>query len=417
MYLQQSQRSSTKLGDTKHARAGITGFLAKYYSNKINRSGGFIVLKDFQAVLPNMLVTLKTLVELESPSTDKPLCDNLIDWLAEEVRHRGGTPSVIEHPQRGNHLRAEWGDGAEQLLVLCHVDTVWGAGEIQKRPFRIEGNRAYGPGVFDMKCGAVQALYAIDYLRKHGWPLNKKVVVLFNTDEETGSITSRDLIEEEAKRSKAVLVLEPAIAPQGALKTARKGVGRFDLVVEGVAAHSGSAPEQGASANLEMARQTVWLHSLNDFEKGTTVNVGFMQGGTRANVVAARAQAQIDLRVVTLAEAERVVPLILSRQADTPNTKVTITGGLNRPPMERTNAIASMYALAEKLAAELGIEICEGATGGGSDGNFTAALGIPTIDGLGAVGEGAHAVHEHVVISKIPERTALLARLIQELGK
>ena len=268
-----------------------------------------------------------------------------------------------------------------------------------------------------MKCGTVQALFALDLLVKQGWPLTKKVVVLFNTDEEIGSITSRPFIESEAKRSEVVLVLEPAIAPHGALKTARKGVGRFDIVVEGIASHAGSNPKQGASANLELAKQTVWLHSLNDFDKGTTVNVGVMQGGTRANVMAARAQAQVDLRVTTMAEAERMVPLILGRRAETPNTKLTITGGLNRPPMERTPAMVAMYQLAERLASELGIEISEGMTGGGSDGNFTAALGVPTIDGLGAVGDGAHAVHEHVILSKVPERTALLARLLQELGK
>jgi len=374
------------------------------------------MLSEMQARLPEMLATLKTLVELESPSTDKAACDRIIAWLAEFAATKGGKAEIIELTERGNLLRAEWGEGEEQLLLLCHVDTVWAVGEIIKRPFRIDGDRAYGPGIFDMKCGTVQALYAIDYLVCQGWPLNKKIVVIFNTDEEIGSLTSRPYFEAEAKRSKAVLVLEPAIAPHGALKTARKGVGRFDVMVQGVASHSGSAPEKGASANLELARQVEWLHSLNDYSQGTTVNVGVMQGGTRANVVSARAEAQVDLRVSTLAEAERVVPLILGRTSVTPNTVVTITGGLNRPPMERTPAIIAVYKLAEQLAAELGIEVSEGATGGGSDGNFTAALGIPTIDGLGAVGDGAHAEHEHVVLSKVPERTALLIRLLESLG-
>ena len=374
------------------------------------------MLKHFQGQLPQMVALLRTITELESPSTDKPACDALIKWLADEVAARGGKTQIIEQASRGNHLRAEWGTGDEQLLVLCHVDTVWSLGEIEKRPFRVDGDRAYGPGAFDMKCGTVQTLFALDLIAKQGWPLTKKVVVLFNTDEEIGSITSRPFIEAEAKLSEAVLVLEPAIAPHGALKTARKGVGRFDVVVEGVASHAGSNPKQGASANLELAKQTVWLHSLNDYDKGTTINVGVMQGGTRANVMAARAQAQVDLRVTTMEEAERMVPLILGRQAETPNTKLTITGGLNRPPMERTPAMVSMYQLAERLASELGIEISEGMTGGGSDGNFTAALGIPTIDGLGAVGDGAHAVHEFVIISKMAERTALLTRLLQELG-
>lgn len=382
-----------------------------------NEQGGIGVLKEVQAKLPAMVAMLGEIVEMESPSDDKEHVDRLIERLAVLAKERGGCPQVIELAERGNHLRVEWGSGEEQLLMLCHIDTVWDVGETKKRPFRVEGDKAFGPGAFDMKCGSVMTMFAMEHLTNLGWPLGKRVVAIFNSDEETGSASSRELIEQEALKSSAVLVLEPAIAPKGSLKTARKGVGRFDMKVEGVAAHSGSAPQNGASAVLELARQVVWLHGLTDYDKGTTVNVGVVKGGTRANVVAAEAQAHIDLRAVTVAEAERIVPMILGAKAQTPGTRVTVTGGLNRPPMERTEAIVSMYRTAERIAEELGIEISEGMTGGGSDGNFTAALGVPTIDGLGAVGDGAHAAHEFLYISKMAERTALLIRLLEEFGK
>ncbi|HSL93503.1 MAG TPA: M20 family metallopeptidase [Bacillota bacterium] len=375
------------------------------------------MLKEVQAKLPAMVAMLGEIVEMESPSDDKAHVDRLIEKLDVLAQQRGGATQVIELPERGNHLRVEWGKGEEQLLVLCHIDTVWDVGEAKKRPFRVEGDKAFGPGAFDMKCGTVMTMFAMEHLVSLGWPLSTRVVALFNSDEEIGSLTSRELIEQEARKSKAVLVLEPAIAPKGSLKTARKGVGRFDMKIEGVAAHSGSAPQNGASAVQELARQVLWLHSLTDYDKGTTVNVGVVKGGTRSNVVAAEAHAQIDLRAVTVAEAERIVPLILGTKAETPGTKVTVTGGLNRPPMERTEAIVAMYRTAERIATELGIEVSEGMTGGGSDGNFTAALGIPTIDGLGAVGDGAHAAHEFLYVSKMAERTALLIRLLEELGK
>jgi glutamate carboxypeptidase len=375
------------------------------------------VLEHFQTKLPDMLQLLKELVELESPSQDKVAIDRLVAHLEQVVTDFGGRAEVVELPERGNHLLGTFGRGEEQLLILCHIDTVWDVGETAKRPFRIEDGKAYGPGVSDMKVGSVQALYALKHLVEQNWPLSCQVKILFNSDEETGSQTSRRLIEQLAKQSRAVFVLEPSIPPQGALKTGRKGVGRFDIKVEGVASHAGADPEKGASAVLEMAKQIVWLHSLNDFSKGTTVNVGVVRGGTRPNVVAAEAHGEIDLRVATMEEAERVVPAILARQAETPGTKVTITGGLNRPPMERSERIVELYRLAERIADELGIEICEGTTGGGSDGNFTAALGIPTIDGLGAVGGGGHAITEFLYVDKIPERTALLTRLLMEVGR
>lgn len=375
------------------------------------------MLQKMQKQVPDMLAVLKQLVELESPSTNKAAVDQLIQFLVNEVERRGGRPEVIKQTETGNHLRAEWGSGEDQVLILCHIDTVWDVGEILQRPFRVEGDKAYGPGIYDMKAGTVQTLFALDAIRAAGWDLDCRVVVIVNSDEEIGSTTSRPLIEAEARRSRAVFVLEPSVPPQGALKTSRKGVGSFTMKVSGVAAHAGSAPQDGASAIQELALQTIRLHTLTDYDKGTTVNVGVVRGGSRSNVVADHAEAEIDLRVVTQTEAERVVPQIFNSTAHTPGTKVEVSGGMNRPPMERTPQIVELYRLAERLAGELGIAISEGSTGGGSDGNFTAALGIPTLDGLGAVGDGAHAVHEHLSISKLPERTALLARLLQEVGR
>lgn len=374
------------------------------------------MLAEFRQQLPDMLTVLQQVVELESPSNDKASLDRLISFLQRQVVDLGGKAEVVEQAERGNHLLATFGQGDKQLLVLCHIDTVWELGEIEARPFHVEGGKAYGPGVYDMKGGVVQTLFALQHLMQRGWPLDARVVVLFNSDEEIGSPTSRALIEEQARHSEAVFVLEPAIAPHGALKTSRKGVGSFHMQVTGIAAHAGSDPEKGASANLELAKQIIWLHDQTDFAKGTTVNAGVIHGGTRANVIAQSAEAFIDLRVETMEEAKRIVPAILARQAITPNTKVAVTGGLNRPPMERSQQMVELYQLAERLAAELGIEISEGSSGGGSDGNFTAALGVPTLDGLGAVGDGAHAEHEFLYVDKMPERTALLARLLTALG-
>lgn len=375
------------------------------------------MLSQIKSQLPEMLELLKTMVEYESPSHDKEACDALVEWLRGVVTERGGLAEVMHSEGSGNQLRATWGSGEQQILILCHLDTVWDKGEVARRPFRVQGDLTFGPGIYDMKAGAVIALFALSHLFLQGWPLQKKVVALFTSDEEVGSPVSRPIIEREAKKSTAVLVLEPAMAVSGALKTARKGVGDFHVRVEGVAAHSGSAPEKGASAVLELAKQVIALHAMTDMAQGTTVNVGVVAGGTRANVVAALAEAHVDLRVSTMAEAERVIPQILGRVADTPGTTVTITGGLNRPPMERSVGIAMLYAAAQSVATSLGITLSEGSTGGGSDGNFTAALGIPTLDGLGAVGDGAHALYEQVSIPHLAQRTALLIGLLEKIGQ
>jgi glutamate carboxypeptidase len=279
----------------------------------------------------------------------------------------------------------------------------------------VENGLAYGPAIFDMKAGITIALYALKGLKALGLTPPRTVHLLCNTDEEVGSLSSRQLIEEEARKSDYALCMEPPIPPQGALKTFRKGVGRFDLKITGKAAHAGADHQKGISAIQELAHQILKLHSLTNYEKGTTVNVGVISGGSRPNVVAESAQAEIDLRVSTKGEGEKVTREILSLQSVVPGTQLTVTGGLNRPPMERTPTIVKLFQQAQAIGKELGLELTEAGTGGGSDGQFPAALGIPTLDGLGCPGDGGHAVTEHIIIQHLPERAALLASLLLKL--
>jgi len=379
-------------------------------------------MSEFLSYLQNkrshMVETLRSVVEHESPTLDKQLTDSMGHRIAQIFEDlTGGTTSVIANERYGNHIRGEWGEGEEQILLLAHFDTVWRKGDIEKMPFRIEGDKAYGPGIFDMKGGLVQGIYAIHALATLGKRLGTKIVFLFTSDEEIGSPTSREIIEEEARRSKYVMVLEPSMGPNAALKTARKGVGRFYLEVNGVPSHAGADHQKGKSAIAELAHQVLYLHNLTDYDSGTTLNVGVISGGTTSNVVAAAAQADIDLRVTSQAEADRVIPLILGSTPQMEGTTLKISGGMNRPPMERTKQVAAMYELAKSIAQErLKFDLNEAATGGGSDGNFTAPI-VPTIDGLGAVGDGAHATHEHLLISHMPIRSALVAHLIEKLDQ
>ncbi len=375
------------------------------------------VLAYLERETENMVAFLGGLAGRESPSGDKAALDRLGEHLAAALQDAGGAVEMLPQGEAGNHLRAVFpgADRSRRVLVLCHMDTVWAVGQLQKQPLRREGDRLYGPGVYDMKGGITQAVFALRALRALGRSPAADVVALVTSDEEVGSPTSRPIIEAEARRASAVLVLEPPVPPYGALKTWRKGVGMFRVRVTGRAAHAGADPEQGVSAIEELARQVVKLHSLTDYATGTTVNVGVVRGGTRSNVVAAEAEAEVDLRVMTPAAAEQVVPAILGLKPFLPGATVTVEGGMNRPPMERTPAIVALFERARELARELGFEVTEGGTGGGSDGNFTAALGIPTLDGLGAMGDGAHALHEHVLVPHLAPRAALLARLLESL--
>ena len=362
-----------------------------------------------------MLACLRQLVELESPSHHKAALDTLGRHLAAEF-------GKIEcrtrfHPQEhaGDHLQVDCPGAGKPILILGHIDTVWDIGTLASMPFRAANGRAYGPGSFDMKAGIVQAIYAIQALRELDGRLPRAITVLLVTDEEIGSHSSRPITEALAKRSAAVLVLEPSQGPKGALKTSRKGVGAYHVRVEGREAHSGLDSDKGASAILELARQLLVIEKFTDRKRGVTVNPGVIRGGTRTNVVAGEATADVDARVSQSKDIAYLDRKFRSLKPFDQRCKVESTGGIGRPPMERSKKGVALFTLARRLAKELGWELEEASVGGGSDGNLTAALGIPTLDGLGAVGEGAHARHESVIIAEMPRRAALLARLIETI--
>ncbi len=359
---------------------------------------------------------LYAITEQESPTAhtveEKIAADRLATYLAGVFTGFGADVERVTQPVRGDHLIARWGHGDKPTLILTHYDTVWPLGTLANMPIHQEADRLHGPGIFDMKGGLVMGIYAVHALRELG-RLKGPVTFMVNSDEEVGSLTSRELIEQEARRSRAALILEPAQPPNAALKTSRKGVGRFNLRVVGKPAHSGWVAEQGVSAVEELARQVVDLYALADYSRGTTINVGVMHGGTRANVVAAEAECEIDLRVMTQAEADRVTKAILSRSPINPDAKLEVAGGLNRPPMERTPATVALLNVAQRVGAEMGLNITESSSGGGSDGNFTSAIGTPTLDGLGVIGAGAHAHEEHLLVSQLAPRAALLAGVLE----
>lgn len=377
---------------------------------------GSELLSYLEAQKGAMIEATKALVEYESPSTDKTLLDALADFMADRFAQMGAAVDRIDNPKGGNNLRISFAGSSEQKpgLILCHYDTVWAAGTLARMPFQIQGDKIFGPGVFDMKASIVLAEYAIRALAELQQKLPRPITLLLTSDEETGSLNSRALIEAQAKESAYVLVLEPPITG-GALKTGRKGIGRFMLEIEGRASHAGTEPEKGLSAIEEMAHQILALHGLRDKEKGSTVNVGVVSGGTRPNVVAARAHLDIDVRAWTLSEAERLTNAIKQLKPVTPGIVLHPAGGFNRPPMERSESIVALYEKARELGRQIGLELGEGQTGGGSDANFTAALGVPTLDGLGMPGAGAHADHEHIDSEHFPSRAALLALLLLDL--
>jgi glutamate carboxypeptidase len=358
--------------------------------------------------------TTEALVRLESPTSDKAAADRCADELARRLGGIGGRVQRLPRAEAGDHLLAEFGCGPRQVLILGHLDTVWEIGTLARRPLRHEDGRLYGPGVFDMKAGLVIGMLALRALgeSESAWPC--RVTFLVTSDEETGSASSRSVIEDEALRSEAVLVLEPSL-PGGALKTSRKGCGEFVVRVDGVPAHAGIEPEAGASAIHELARQIIAIEGLQDAASGTTLNVGVIRGGTRTNVVAAAAEAVVDVRVATMDEAARVTAAMAALRPHDSRTRLTVSGGVDRPPMERTAGVAGLLRHAQAVAAQLGRDLGEGATGGGSDGNLTAAIGVPTLDGLGAVGGGAHADDEHICVGDLAWRAALVAGLLRRI--
>jgi len=370
------------------------------------------LVTQFRQQLPEAVALLAQMVSMESPSYDKRLTDKFVEFVAGKFRETGGQVDVIPATKVGNHVRAKFSDGAKEgVLLLGHTDTVWPAGEIEKRPFKVENGRAMGPGVFDMKAGIVLMWMVMRALKAI------PVTILLTSDEEIGSTSARALIESEASQCRAVFVLEPSL-PGGALKTARKGVGRFTVKAIGRAAHAGVDPEKGVNAIEEISRQVLKLQRMTHSARGTTVTVGIVQGGTRSNVVPAEAAAEIDVRIASVDEGERVAKMIKALSPELPGARLEIRGAINRPPMERNTETARLFEAARLIAKEMGIDLKEGSTGGASDGNFTSALGIPTLDGLGAVGGGAHAVDEWVDMESLPKRAALIAGLIQfELGE
>lgn len=360
---------------------------------------------------------LREFVEIESPSRDKALVDAFATRVATEFENLGGTVELVPQLEVGSVLRVTFAPSPRKkpVLLLGHLDTVYEQATLQRMPCRASAGKMYGPGVFDMKGGIVMMLLAIATLKDEYGKLPRPISVLLNPDEEIGSPASRKITERLAKKCAAVLVLEPSAGPKGACKTARKGVGDYRLRVTGISAHAGLDFQKGANAITELAHQLTKIADLTNLKRGTTLNPGIIRGGTRTNVVPDLAEAEFDIRVATRKEGERIDRLIRALKPLDKRCKLEITGGVNRNPFERTSEVAALYAKARTIAAELGFTLEERAVGGGSDGNFTAGIGVPTLDGLGAVGDGAHALHEHVVLAEIPRRAALLARLIEEI--
>ena len=374
---------------------------------------------------------IEALVRLESPSDDKAAVDRCGAELVRRLKDIGADVRCVRQDTRGDHVRAEWegthtgkGTGEKgqgQILLLGHFDTVWPVGTLERMPLKEKDGRLHGPGIFDMKSGIAVSMLAMRALHEASARRSSPreagdgvppVVMLWTSDEEIGSATSRGLIEEEARRMTAVLVLEPSL-PGGAVKTSRKGVGEFELVVHGVAAHAGLDPGKGASAIHELARQILALEALQDPGRGLTVNVGVIAGGSRPNVIADRAAARVDVRVQTRADAVQLEAAVRALRPSRPAITLAIAGGIERPPLERSAGVVRLYEQAREVATALGRDLGEGAAGGGSDGNFTAVLGVPTLDGLGPQGDGAHALHEHVLIQDLSWRAAFLAACIQ----
>jgi glutamate carboxypeptidase len=366
-----------------------------------------------------IVALISELARCESPSDQPHAVNRFVNLLASRL---DGAASMKTLPggRFGQHLRCEFklaGPKAEagKILVLAHSDTVWPLGTLAQMPLREERGRLWGPGVLDMKSGIAFFLFAMNTLRTLEVPVRRNIVFQVNSDEEAGSETSRKFTEEAARQSAVVLLVEPGTGLQGKLKTARKGVGGYTVTVKGRAAHAGIDYAAGASAVVELARQIPKIAGFTNLKQGITVNPGVISGGTRTNVVAAEARAEVDVRIAHAKDAAALDKKFRSLRPVDKRCSIHVDGGLNRPPMERTPAIGQLFQTARACAKELGIALQESATGGGSDGNFTAALGIPTLDGLGGVGEGAHAANESILLDRIADRTALLAMLLSRL--
>lgn len=363
-----------------------------------------------------LLELIESLVAIESPSDDPAAVNRCGAELTARLQAIGATVTRIPSASAGDHLRASFGTGARQILMLGHFDTVWPVGQLARMPLKRDAGRLHGPGVFDMKAGIGLAMLATRAVIDRAALADCQLTMLWTTDEEIGSGTSRALIEAEAARSEAVLVFEPSL-PGGGLKTSRKGVGQFELIARGRSAHAGLDPGKGISAVRELARQITAIDDLQDPANGVTLTVGIIQGGTRANVVPDEARAIIDARANTRADADRIARAMTGLTPYISGASVEVSGGFDRPPLERSTGVIELFEMAKSVAAEIGVTLTEGSAGGGSDGNFTAALGVPTLDGFGAIGDGAHALHEHVEIDALVPRAAVIAGLLARLAR
>jgi glutamate carboxypeptidase len=374
-------------------------------------------LAYFKERRDEIISTIRELVEIESPSDNKAAVDRVSEAVAHKFSRLGGEVRIHPAQDFGNHLQVDLpgNSSAKPVLLLGHYDTVYTLGTLATMPCRTmdNDNKLTGPGVLDMKSGIALMIYALAALQDWHGALPRPVTVLLVSDEEVGSDSSRAITESLANKAAAVLVLEPSYGLQGAVKTARKGVGEYLVKVTGKASHAGLDFQKGVNSILELARQIEKISSFTELKKGLTVNVGIVSGGSRTNVVPAEASAQVDVRIARMKDAAGIDKKMRSLRPFNRKCKIEISGGINRPPMERTAGVAALYAQAVAIARDLGWKLGEAAVGGGSDGNFTAGLGIPTLDGLGGVGDGAHAPHEHILISELPRRAALLAGLIE----
>jgi glutamate carboxypeptidase len=376
-----------------------------------------VLKKAVSSLEPQLIDRIRRMVEIESPSDDKAAVDRCVKAVSQMATELAG--QVRRHRQRafGDVLELRFGfagKGKENppIMLLGHLDTVWPLGTLSRMPFRIAQGRAWGPGVLDMKAGVAMGLTAMEALQQTQ-ALERPVIFLLNGDEEVGSTVSRAITEKLAPQCAAVFVLEPAQGLSGAYKTARKGVGGYTVRVTGVASHSGVDFERGHSAIHELAWQLERVRGFTELDRGLTVNAGVIRGGTRTNVIAAEAEAEIDVRVARAKDAARIDRRFRSLRVRDRGCVLHVEGGMNRPPMERSRATVALFRRAATFAAQIGFELEEASTGGGSDGNFTAAIGVPTLDGMGGVGEGAHASHESVVLKQLVPRTALLAEMIR----
>lgn len=354
---------------------------------------------------------LRQLVEIESPSHDKSSVDGVGQLITEECRQLEADLTIVEQPEVGNHILARWGKGKNGILLLHHMDTVFPLGTLEKMPFYQKEDKTYGPGVLDMKGGIVITLSAIRRLLTEKQMPARPVTALFTSDEEIGSDSSRSLIEDLARESALVLVLESGLV-DGALKVWRKGVGEFHVKVQGRASHAGGAHEDGRNAIEEMAHQVLAIQSMTDYSKGTTLNVGLIKGGTASNVVPAECKSVVDYRVLVSEEADRVDKAMKSLKPVTPGSSVSVTGGLNRPPMPNDDTMKKTFEKASQIAADIGMHLKSGGSGGGSDANFVAPLGIPVLDGLGTFGEGYHSEREYIFTESLYSRSELVAALL-----